>query len=86
MDASGAERPQARDEVIARFVKALVNVLETFLGDGLDADQCALDIRLLHRREIFRVLGGLHGDLGEEDHVARQHGQPLHQLEALAAN
>ena len=36
-----------------------------------------------HRVEELRILGRLHGDLREEDHVVGQLRQPLHQLEPL---
>ena len=65
-----AERAQARDQRLADVVEALVDVLQAFGRDRLDADQRALDVGAPHRVEERRILGRLHRDLGEEHHVA----------------
>ena len=40
------ERPQPLDELVAVEVEALVDVLQSFGGDRLDADERAFDARL----------------------------------------
>jgi hypothetical protein len=74
------------DQVLAAAVEILVDVLQPFGGDGLDADQRALDARFLHGGQKLRILGGFHRDLGEKHHVVWQRGEPFHQLEALGAH
>ena len=64
-------------------VEALVDVLEALGRHRLDADERALDARLAHGVEELGILGRFHGDLREEDHVARQLRELLHQLEPL---
>ena len=71
---------------VARGVEALVDVLQPFRRDRLDADERALDPGLAHGVQELRILGGLHRDLREEHHVVRQFGQPAHQLETLGAD
>ena len=63
-----------------------LNVLEPFRRHRLHADERALDARLLHRVEEFRILGRFHRDLSEEHHVVGELREPSHQREALGAN
>ena len=81
--AAAPERAEPVDELLAGEIEALVDVLQPFGGDRLDADQGTLDARLPHRIEERRILGSLHRDLREEDRVLRQFGERGHQLEAL---
>ena len=71
---------------VAGIVPVLEDRLQSLGRHGFHADQRALDVGLAHGVEILAVLAGLHGDLGEEDHVLGQLGQLRHQLEALGAD
>ena len=86
VDAILAEGPQPLDELVAVRVERFVDVLQPFGCHRLDADERALDPGAAHRTEEFQILGRLHGDLGEKNHVLGQFRQPLHQLEPLIAN
>ena len=83
VDAMLTKLAQTLHERLADLVEPLVDVFQPFGRDRLDADQCALDVRPAHRVEERLVLGGLHRDLGEKDHVRRQLREPRHQLESL---
>ena len=83
VDAVLTKLAQPLHERLAGLVEPLVDVLQPLGCDRLDADQRTLDVRAAHRVEERPVLGGLHRDLGEEDHVARQLREPRHQLESL---
>ena len=80
-----AKLAQPRHELVAGQVEAFVDILEPFAGHRLDADERAANLRALHRVEEFRVFGGLHRNLGVEDEIVRQLGEPRHQREALVA-
>ena len=73
-------------EGFAGVVEILEDRLETFGGDGFDADERALDVGLAHGVEVLAVFTGLHGDLGEEDHVLGELGELGHELETLGAD
>src|SRR5205823_687967 len=85
VDAMTAKLAQPRHELVAGQVEAFVDILEPFAGHRLDADERAANLRALHRVEEFRVFGGLHRNLGVEDEIVRQLGEPRHQREALVA-
>src|SRR5439155_10928487 len=61
-----AERTKTLDERLAALVEVLVDRLEAFFGDRLDADERALDVRALHRLQKLRILGRLHRYLRKE--------------------
>ena len=67
-----AERLQPRRRARRRVVEVLVDVLEPFGRDRLDADERALDVRAPHRVEELGILRRFHRDLREEHGVARQ--------------
>ena len=85
MDTMFAERLELLDEAVAAVVEILVDGLQPFGSDSFNADERALDVGLAHCVEIVGVLGGLHGDLGEEDHVLGQLGEFSHERVALGA-
>ena len=60
--------------------------LEAFGSDGFDADEGAFDVGFAHGVEVLAVFAGLHGDLGEEDHVFGELGQFGHEEEAFGAD
>ena len=78
-----AKRAQPGDECLSRVVEVLVDRLQPFGCDRLDADQRAADPCPSHRREELRILGGFHRDLREEHHIVRQLLELGHQLESL---
>src|SRR5262245_46139232 len=71
MNAMVPKRAQPGYEFVAGEVEALVHVLQTFSGHGLDADQRAKNPRALHGLEKLGILRGFHGDLREKHQIAR---------------
>ncbi len=86
MDAVFAEGLEAVDEGVAGAVEVLINGFESFGGYGLDAHEGASDAGVPHGVEKAGVLGGFHGDLGEEDHVVGEFRETFHEFEALFAD
>ena len=86
MDAVLLEGLELTGEGFAGVVEVFEDGLEAFGGDGFDADEGSLDIGLAHGVEVLSVFAGLHGDLGEEDHVPGELGELGHELEALLAD
>jgi hypothetical protein len=66
---------------LARLIETLVDILQPFGCDRLDAHERAFDVRASHRIEERIILCRLHRYLGEEHHVRRQFRQPCHELE-----
>ena len=85
VDAVLLEGLELLDEAVAGVVEVLEYGFEAFGGDGFDTDERSLDVGLAHGVEVLAVFGGLHGDLGEEDHVLRELGELGHEREALGA-
>src|ERR1017187_1267832 len=83
MDAVLLECLQLLCQRLARIVPVLEDCLEAFWGNGLDADQSALDVGPAHCVQVLAIFACLHRDLGEEDHVFGELRQLFHQLEAL---
>lgn len=46
-----AERPQTVHQLLTREIETLVDILEAIVGDGLDADERAGNLRPAHRVE-----------------------------------
>jgi hypothetical protein len=86
MNAVLFERLELLGERFAGVVPILEDGFEAFGRNGFDADQGALDVGAAHGVEVVAVLAGLHGDLGEEDHVLGEFGEFGHQLKTLGAD
>ena len=78
-----AKGPQLFDQIVSGTIEFLVNVLQTCRSHRLDPDQRPFYVGRLHGIEEFSIFGRFHGDLGEENRVGRQLGQPPHEFKAL---
>ena len=81
-----SKRLQALNQFVSREIEIFVNVFQSGRSDGFHSYQRAFNSCRFHRIQKFGVLGGLHGDLGEENHVVGEPRQARHQLEPLVAD
>src|SRR5438876_10234905 len=66
VDAVLSKRLQALNQFVSREIEIFVNVFQSGRSDGFHSYQRAFNSCRFHRIQKFGVLGGLHGDLGEE--------------------
>jgi hypothetical protein len=86
VDAVLLESLELAGQSVARVVEVFEDGLEAFGGNGFDADEGSLDVGLAHGVEVLAVFAGLHGDLGEEDHVFGELGELSHEEETFGAD
>src|SRR5437016_3977734 len=80
------ELSQLPDQLLARTIEVLIDILQPFRSYCLHSNQSSHDPRLAHGLEKIRILGRLHRNLCKENGVFRQLREARHQLEALAAD
>ena len=86
MHAMPAKSPQALSQVLPRQVEIFVNIFQSCWSYGLHSHQRAFNSCRFHCIKEFGVFGGLHCDLGEENHVVGKLRQARHQFKALVAD
>ena len=77
---------QPLDQIFAEQIEILVDRLEAFGRNRLDAHQRPSNACLAHRVQELGILRRFHGDLREESKILGQFGQPRHQLKPFGAN
>jgi hypothetical protein len=86
MHAVPLKRLELLNQVGSGTIEILKNRFQPFRRNGLDPHQSAANPGPFHGIEELRILGGFHGDLGEECQIIGKSGQALHQFKSLLAH